>query len=400
MSSNIAPIPTNEMDRILNLYEFDIDYSNLESTFKDLTYLAAKISGTDISLVNLIDSFTQWSVSNFGLDIDQMAREDSVCQYTILEQDHFEVEDLSLDARFQDKSYVDNPLNLRYYFGVPLRTSTGHNIGALCVLDKDKKKLSAEKIELLKIIANEIITRLNTIKVVQDLKNKLFIEKETSKKVAHDIRGPLSGIIGISEIIKDQADDNKIDDVLELVNLIHRSGRSVLDLADEILSENRVTKPANADDFTLVILKDKLIKLYTPQAKYKNINYVVNINEINENIPFAKNKVLQIAGNLISNAIKFTAENGNVIVDLDLKLVKDELALTISVTDTGVGISDKTIATILHGEIKSSDGTGGEKGYGFGLTMIKHLIDGLKGNMEITSIEGQGTRFEVRLPQH
>lgn len=388
------------MDRILNLYEFDIDYSNLESTFKDLTYLAAKISGTDISLVNLIDSFTQWSVSNFGLDIDQMAREDSVCQYTILEQDHFEVEDLSLDARFQDKSYVDNPLNLRYYFGVPLRTSTGHNIGALCVLDKDKKKLSAEKIELLKIIANEIITRLNTIKVVQDLKNKLFIEKETSKKVAHDIRGPLSGIIGISEIIKDQADDNKIDDVLELVNLIHRSGRSVLDLADEILSENRVTKPANADDFTLVILKDKLIKLYTPQAKYKNINYVVNINEINENIPFAKNKVLQIAGNLISNAIKFTAENGNVIVDLDLKLVKDELALTISVTDTGVGISDKTIATILHGEIKSSDGTGGEKGYGFGLTMIKHLIDGLKGNMEITSIEGQGTRFEVRLPQH
>jgi len=400
MSSNIAPIPTNEMDRILNLYEFDIDYSNLESTFKDLTYLAAKISGTDISLVNLIDSFTQWSVSNFGLDIDQMAREDSVCQYTILEQDHFEVEDLSLDARFQDKSYVDNPLNLRYYFGVPLRTSTGHNIGALCVLDKDKKKLSAEKIELLKIIANEIITRLNTIKVVQDLKNKLFIEKETSKKVAHDIRGPLSGIIGISEIIKDQADDNKIDDVLELVNLIHRSGRSVLDLADEILSENRVTKPANADDFTLVILKDKLIKLYTPQAKYKNINYAVNINEINENIPFAKNKVLQIAGNLISNAIKFTAENGNVIVDLDLKLVKDELALTISVTDTGVGISDKTIATILHGEIKSSDGTGGEKGYGFGLTMIKHLIDGLKGNMEITSIEGQGTRFEVRLPQH
>jgi len=400
MSSNAAPIPSNEMDRILSLYEFDIDFSNLENTFKDLTYLAAKISGTTISVVNLIDSYTQWSIASFGLDADQTPREDSVCQYTILENDHFEVEDLSTDSRFQDKPFVDKPLNLRYYFGVPLKTKTGHNIGSLCVLDKDLKKLSPEKIELLKIIANEIITRLNTIKVVQDLKNKLFTEKETSKKVAHDIRGPLSGIIGISEIIKDQAEDNKINDVLELVGLIHRSGRSILDLADEILSENRVTKPANADDFTLVILKEKLVKLYTPQAKYKNINYVVNINEINENIPFAKNKVLQIAGNLISNAIKFTAENGNVIVDLDLKLVKDELALTMSVTDTGVGISDQTIATILHGGIKSSDGTGGEKGYGFGLTMIKHLIDGLKGNMEITSIEGQGTRFEVRLPQH
>lgn len=243
MPTNIVPIPANEMDRILNLYEFDIDYSNLESTFKDLTRLAAKISGTDISLVNLIDLYTQWSVSNFGLDIDQMAREDLVCQYTILEDDHFEVEDLSIDTRFQDKSYVANPLNLRYYFGVPLKTNTGHNIGALCVLDKGQKKLTPEKIELLKIIAKEIITRLNTIKVIEDLKNKLLAEKETSKKVAHDIRGPLAGIIGVSEIIQDQGNDSKLADILEMVNLIHTSGKSVLDLADEILTEKRISKP-------------------------------------------------------------------------------------------------------------------------------------------------------------
>ena len=278
MIVNTSPIPNNEMDRILSLYEFDIDYTNLESTFKDLTHLAAKISGTNISLVNLIDSYTQWSVANFGLDIDQMAREDSVCQYTILEEDHFEVLDLSADSRFQDKSYVDNPLNLRYYFGVPLRTNSGQNIGALCVLDKDLKKLSPEKIELLKIIANEIITRLNTIKVIQDLKAKLLAEKETSKKVAHDIRGPLSGIIGLTEIIKDQAQDNKLNDVLELVNLIHRSGRSTLDLADEILSETRVIKAIPENDFNLVILKEKILKLYTPQAKIKNINFIMVYN--------------------------------------------------------------------------------------------------------------------------
>mgnify|MGYP006166899673 CR=1 FL=1 len=400
MIVNTSPIPNNEMDRILSLYEFDIDYTNLESTFKDLTHLAAKISGTNISLVNLIDSYTQWSVSNFGLDIDQMAREDSVCQYTILEEDHFEVLDLSADSRFQDKSYVDNPLNLRYYFGVPLRTNSGQNIGALCVLDKNQKKLSPEKIELLKIIANEIITRLNTIKVIQDLKAKLLAEKETSKKVAHDIRGPLSGIIGLTEIIKDQAQDNKLNDVLELVNLIHRSGRSTLDLADEILSETRVIKAIPENDFNLVILKEKILKLYTPQAKIKNINFIININEVQKNIPFAKNKVLQIVGNLISNAIKFTDLSGNVIVDLDLQEVNQKVVLAINVLDTGPGINHETINDILNGGASSSEGTEGEKGYGFGLKMIKHLIDGLKGSMEITSIEGQGTRFEVKLPQY
>ena len=399
MQSNLVPIPTNEMDRILNLYEFDIDYSNLEDTFKDLTTLAAKICGTDISLVNLIDSYTQWSVSKFGVDLDQMSREDSVCQYTILEDDHFEVEDLSADVRFQDKSYVSSPLNLRYYFGVPLRTNSGHNIGALCVLDKGQKKLTPEKIELLKIIANEIITRLNTIKVVHELKSKILLERETNKKVAHDIRGPIAGIIGLSEMIKHQGDDNKLDDVLELVNLIHKSGRSVLDLADEILTEKRVVKPSN-DDFNLLILKEKLLKLYTPQAKYKEINFVVNVKETNESIPFSKNKLLQIAGNLISNAMKFTAERGNIIVDLDLNLIGNEHYLKILVTDSGIGMSEDSITNILKGLQKSSDGTEGEKGYGFGLTMVKHLVDGLKGEMRINSAEGEGTKFEIRIPQH
>ena len=59
MIVNTSPIPNNEMDRILSLYEFDIDYTNLESTFKDLTHLAAKLSGTNISLVNIDASKVQ-----------------------------------------------------------------------------------------------------------------------------------------------------------------------------------------------------------------------------------------------------------------------------------------------------------------------------------------------------
>ena len=62
--------------------------------------MAAKISGTDISLVNLIDSYTQWSVSNFGLDIDQLSREDSVWQYTILENDYLGA-DLKLKSKLK-----------------------------------------------------------------------------------------------------------------------------------------------------------------------------------------------------------------------------------------------------------------------------------------------------------
>src|ERR1700761_2911555 len=163
--NNQLPIPQNEMERIIALSDFDLDYSNLSNNLKDLTRLAAKVAGTDISLINLIDSFTQWTVSSHGLQLDQMPREESVCQYTIVQPEEFEVADLSADERFKDKFYVAGELGLRYYFGVPLRAS-GQHIGALCVLDTVQHSLTPEKVELLKIIADEIVNRLQTLKVI------------------------------------------------------------------------------------------------------------------------------------------------------------------------------------------------------------------------------------------
>ena len=68
------PIPHQELDRLMELSEFDLEYSDLDKSFSNLTKLAAKVAGTDVSLINLIDSFTQWSIASFGVDIKQMPR--------------------------------------------------------------------------------------------------------------------------------------------------------------------------------------------------------------------------------------------------------------------------------------------------------------------------------------
>jgi len=393
------PIPQNEMDRLLNLAEFDLDYTNHQDNFKDLARLAAKVAGTDVSLVNMIDTFTQWTISHHGLDIDQMPRNESVCQYTIVSDGQFEVADLSSDHRFNDKFYVTNDPNLRYYFGVPLISAEGNSLGALCVLDKKTKTLNPEKVELLKIIADEIVNRLKAFKAIDNLKMKLAEANENQKKVAHDIRGPLGGIIGLAEIISEQGRDNQIDEVLEFINLIHKSGRSILELADEILSSDK--SPAlRSDEFNLLIFKDKLEKLYQPQAKNKNIRFTVNLSSASATTPFSKNKLLQITGNLISNAIKFTPKDGEVTVSLNLKIEKGKQnLLRIKVSDNGVGLDKQSIDSILNSNASSTDGTGGEKGYGFGLALVKHLVDSLKGTINIYSQPGFGATFEVNLPQ-
>jgi signal transduction histidine kinase len=120
----------------------------------------------------------------------------------------------------------------------------------------------------------------------------------------------------------------------------------------------------------------------------------------NGEIPFSKNKILQIAGNLISNAIKFTPENGKVTVDLGLVIGQDDKKLQITVKDTGIGLTEEAIQNIQNGTVSSTEGTEGEQGYGFGLSLVKHLLDGMKGSLLIASKPGHGAEFSVRIPQN
>lgn len=398
------PIPENEFERLLQLSDFDFDYTDLDKQFKDLTKLAAKVAGTEISLINLIDSFTLWSVSAHGFPTMQIPREDSVCQYTIMGNEDFEIKDLSKDERFLDKFFVKDDPNLRYYFGVPLTTPEGNNLGALCVLDTEVKSLSQEKVELLRIIADEIVNRFKILKAVQDLKGKMNEIKENQKKVAHDIRGPIGGIIGLAKVIQDQGNKNQLDEVLEFINLIQRSGSSVLELADEILSQDYSKAESNkvqinhAVEFSLETLKEKLLDMYSVQAVQKNVKFTVTNNDGKDQVPFPKNKLLQIVGNLVSNAIKFTPDEGAVNVALDLQENETVKELIIIVNDTGVGMSVEKIDEILNGNANSTLGTGGEKGFGFGLALVKHLIDKINGSISIDSDQNQGTKFTVRLP--
>lgn len=395
-----ASIKNIELKRVNELSEFDLDYTSLEENFKDLSKLAANVAGTEISLINLIDSYTQWTIASHGFELEQMPREDSVCQYTIVSETNFEVKDLSKDSRFSQKSYVkDDPL-FKYYFGVPLQTSNGNNLGALCVLDKREKEISPEKAELLKIIADEIVNRLVTIKTAGDLRLQLKQANQNYKNLAHDIKGTLGSIITLTDIIKRTGSNNKIEDVLNYIKMIHNAGSSLLDLAVEIMNtDTDKSEQIQKHELNLILFKEKLEKLFAIQAQNKKIQFVVQINKDQANVPFLKNKLLQILSNIISNAIKFTAENGTILVEMDLQNNdENKSTLTLMVRDNGIGMDENDILEVFSGGTQSSSGTGGEKGYGLGLTMVKSLTDSLLGTLQISSEIGKGTEFTIKIP--
>lgn len=389
----------NEFDRLIELSEMDIEYDEIKDYLSDLNKLAAKITNTPISFVNLIDSYTQWTVSHEGFELDQMPREESVCQFTITEEEDFEVHDLSKDERFNKKSYVTDEPNLRFYYGVPLTTRDGHNIGALCVLDKTSKVLDPEKKEFLKLIAGEVVKRLEFLKEHNTLKQKIDELKQSKKKVGHDIRGPLGGIIGLTDVIRDELDADQAGDILKMIDLIKKGGQSVLELAEEIMKQSDEKDEPDANEFSTATFLEKLKELYLPQAKTKNIELLFEDHCAEESIFFPKTKLTQIVGNLISNSIKFTPEEGQVRVVADIKDAETEKrSLFIQVEDTGVGISPEKKKEILSGQQTSEKGTQGEKGYGFGLTLVNHLIEKADGRLHIDSEPGEGSRFEIHIP--
>ncbi len=248
----------------------------------------------------------------------------------------------------------------------------------------------------MRIIADEIVKRLNANKAIEGLRNRVNEVQATQNKVLHDIRGPLGGIIRLTVIITEQGEENKIEEILEYINLINKSGKSILELADEILNADRGNSVIfKSNEMDMKSFGENLEKLYIPQAKSKNIQFDVNINPRAMGIPFPKNKLIQITGNLISNAIKFTPNGGNVSVGLDMDISHSKNNLKITVKDSGEGLSAEKINDILNGNASSEKGTEGERGYGFGLQLIKHLISGLNGKLTIHSVLGEGSIFEV-----
>ncbi|MEX0845340.1 MAG: ATP-binding protein [Balneolaceae bacterium] len=399
MSDQAPSIPENEFERVLKLSEFDIEYSEIHSKLNELTELAAFVTGTPISLVNLLDTNTQWTVSNHGMDINQIPREDSVCQHVILDDLPLEVEDMQLDERFKNKNYVTDDPHIRYYYGVPLITQDGYRIGAMCVMDTKLHELSKKKQKYLKIIANQVITFIENEHKLKLMHNNIEYLKEMQRKVSHDIRGPIGGIIGISEILYDQAEESKLDEFMELLNLISKGGESLLELADEILKDfERETIEGNiyANRLTLEILKSKLKNLYQPQASAKNIDLQVHVKSQKGDLPFTKHKLLQILGNLISNAIKFTPNGGTVKVSLNIE--KTDKELVVIVKDSGVGMSQKQIDSLIGDKGESTKGTGKESGYGYGFKIAKHLLESIKGSLFIESTESKGTTITIHIP--
>ncbi|SBS35217.1 Signal transduction histidine-protein kinase BarA [Marinomonas aquimarina] len=219
--------------------------------------------------------------------------------------------------------------------------------------------------------------------------------------MSHEIRTPLNGVLGMTEILSGSELSKEQQSQLAI---IQNSGENLLELINEILDFSKIEAghlSLEVIDFDLEGLVYDLSRLLVNKAEAKGIDLLVEYG-ISE-FPLVRGdayRIRQILMNLVGNAIKFT-EHGQVLIAVtgELAEAEQELNVSLSVTDSGIGISEDAQSKLFQAFMQADNSTTRKfGGTGLGLAITKQLVDLMGGEISVTSQVGQGSVFTVRIP--
>lgn len=229
------------------------------------------------------------------------------------------------------------------------------------------------------------------LKELNDSKDKFF------SIIAHDLRSPFQGLLGISKLLVEEFDTIDKTDFKELVFSLNEGLQTQYKFLDDLLNWSRIQsgrmiiEPAYLN---LTTELQKVLRLFESTINNKKIDLAFNINS-NQKI-FADDDMLALLlRNLISNAIKFTYSGGIIEVTA---FEEDDMVLVV-ISDSGVGIKQENIPKLFRFDVQfSTHGTNKESGNGLGLVLCKEIVEKHGGQIWVESEINKGSKFIFTLP--
>ena len=272
---------------------------------------------------------------------------------------------------------------------------------------EEKANLLEEQKERLEVSRREIESKATELGLISKYKSEFL------SNMSHELRTPLNSILILSQLLVENKNNVLREKEIEFARNIHHSGSDLLTLINEILDLSKIEAGKMEMELSKVAVSEVVAgvqSMFTEVAKSRLIDFEIKVDKTIQNAVLSTDKLRldQILRNLLSNAFKFTFKSGKVTLEVrrpsgEVSFRSNQLThsevIAFSVSDTGIGIAPEKQSVVFEA-FQQADGSTRRKygGTGLGLSISRELSTALGGEIQLTSLEGEGSTFTLYLP--
>lgn len=360
---------TNKINQAIEVNEkaYQLSKKSIDLNLKKKIYL--KLQGLYTKVENYEKAL---QYTNLLRDVEDQLKIPETLQYLAISEAELTFRLKEEKTRLENEAVLKKQKNFKYIF-------LSSSIFALITL------------ALISIVLREKSEHNKLLKKANDTRDKMF------RLIAHDFRSPLISISNTVHLIPFKIKKEDYNGVTDLCTNVTHSVNRVLALIDNLINwalSQHDNIPYNPEKYNLKEISEEITEIYKPIAAYKDIDLQNNISDEIE--IFADHNILNtILRNLINNAIKFTPNNGIIVLNATLKNNQIE----VSIKDNGIGIPEDKLEAIFEVDKVKGEGTQGEKGNGLGLFFCKEFVHKNKGEIWVESKPDVGSTFYFTIPK-
>jgi CheY-like chemotaxis protein/HAMP domain-containing protein len=274
---------------------------------------------------------------------------------------------------------------------------------------EEKANLLEEQKERLETAKMEIENKARELEVTNKYKSEFLAN------MSHELRTPLNSILILAQLLSENKNKVLGEKEVEFVKNIYNSGSDLLNLINEILDLSKVESGKMELEMSEVYFEDisrDMAAMFSEVAKTHSVDFKIELRADHLGSGFIvtdRQRLFQILRNLLSNAFKFTDRNGKVVLSVgkpsskviyrNRNLIAADRVIAFAVSDTGIGIPENK-QSIVFEAFQQADGSTKRKygGTGLGLSICRELATALGGEIQLESVEGEGSTFTLYLP--